>query len=209
MKTIKNRKALILLVLLFAALIFNVPLLRFTGRVLVRNDSPVHRADAILVLAGDIYFRAKRAADLYKQKVAPLVYMIRPENSELIESDLIPTETAIAKKLMIQNGVPSNAFKTFEQFRVGSTVEEAKAYQQVFQEMPQPKRIVIVTSWSHTSRAKWVFGRVFRDSNIQFQMVAAEQRRASPDDWWKSHAGILSVVQEYLKWPYYLIHYSF
>src|SRR4029077_12225079 len=129
------------------------PLLRFAGEGLVVED-PLEKSDAIIILSDDNFYadRATRAAELFRQKLAPVVVAsgirLRPNAgiAELMTHDLI------------ERGVPRENILPFPQ-DADNTREEAQFLQKLMQERNW-KSVIVVTSNYHTRRAKYIFTKV-------------------------------------------------
>ena len=143
--------ALVFLVVLLGGIyLARHPLLRFIGEGLVVED-PLEKSDAIIVLSDDNFYadRATRAAELFRQDLAPVVVAsgirLRPNAgmAELMTHDLI------------ERGVPKERILPFPQ-DADSTREQAEALRKLVQEK-RWKSVIVVTSNYHTRRAKYIF----------------------------------------------------
>ena len=56
-------------------------------------------------------------------------------------------------------------------------------------------------------RLSWAWGRVFRDSGLEFSLVASSPPWWDADRWWRDENSALEVVNEYIKLAYYLVKY--
>lgn len=157
-------------------------LLAWAGNCWVESDSPRH-ADAIIVLGGDNLAgqRARRAADLYHDRWAPVVVasgrLLRPYFSiaELIERDLV------------SDGVPARAIVPFPEHAT-HTVTEALALRDLCRARGW-RRVLVVTSNYHTRRARYIFRKLFPMS-IEVLVIAAPDQDYNPDAWWHSREGV-------------------
>ena len=164
------------------------PLLRAAGNFWVVNETPLP-ADAIIVLGDDNFLgeRAARAAELYHQRWAPRVVAsgryLRPYASaaDLIQRDLIT------------RGVPADAVVHFAH-RASNTREEAIEVHRLLGERGW-RRIVVVTSNSHTRRARYIF-RGILGGGIEMRMVASSDADFDPNSWWQSRSGWKTVLYE-------------
>ena len=177
------RLLVLLLLALLAAAIYVVrhPLLRVAGAWWVDGDQP-ERADAILVLGDDNFAadRASRAAELYRDGMAPVVVvsgrLLRPYAglSELMERDL---QT---------RGVPASAILRFPQ-RAANTRKEAAALRDLVASRGW-RRVLVVTSNYHTRRVRYIFRRIF-PAQEDVLIIAARDYDYDPDHWWESRQG--------------------
>jgi uncharacterized SAM-binding protein YcdF (DUF218 family) len=169
---------LAVLALLF---VFRHPLMRFAGEMWVLNEPPAS-SDAILVLGDDNYTgdRAFRAADLYRQNLAPQVVasgrMLRPQSgmADLIAQDLE------------RYGVPASSI-TKSPYETDSLRAQADALKALVASRGW-KRLLIVTSNYDTRRARLVFQDEL-PADIAIRLVAAPDRDFDPPRWWQSHTG--------------------
>jgi uncharacterized SAM-binding protein YcdF (DUF218 family) len=186
---VTNLVALLFLGILCALLYFaRHPIMRFAGESWVVDEPPAH-ADAIVVLGDDNFRgdRATRAAEMYRQGVAPVVVAsgrrLRPNAgvSELIEHDLV------------ERGVPKEKIMPFTH-DADNTKEEAEALAKLAGGQHW-KRLVIVTSNYHTRRARYIFAKVFPRA-IAVSMAAAPDGDFNPDRWWEKRKAIKLFVRE-------------
>ena len=67
---------------------------------------------------------------------------------------------------------------------------------------PNTKKVILVTSWYHSSRAEWIFKKV---NSFGLEIISAPNE--IPKNWWRHEESFLRVFNEYLKWIYYLLNY--
>jgi uncharacterized SAM-binding protein YcdF (DUF218 family) len=164
------------------------PLLRFAGESLVVED-PLEKSDAIIILSDDNFYgdRATRAAELFRQKLAPVVVAsgirLRPNAgiAELMTHDLI------------ERGVPRENILPFPQ-DADNTREEAQFLQKLVQERNW-KSVIVVTSNYHTRRAKYIFGRILANS-VTLRMAAARDADYDPEHWWEHRKSVKRYFHE-------------
>ena len=164
------------------------PLLRFAGESLVVED-PQEKSDAIIILSDDNFYadRATRAAELFRQKLAPVVVAsgvrLRPNAgiAELMTHDLI------------ERGVPRENILPFPQ-DADNTREEVQFLQKLVREKNW-KSVIVVTSNYHTRRAKYIFGKIFADS-VTVRMAAARDANFDPQHWWEHRKSLKRFFHE-------------
>ena len=174
-------------------------------------EKPLEHADAILVLAGSSVYqeRARKAAAIYKQGVAPKIVLtddgkkggwskIEKRNPPFVE---------LARSVLIDEGVPAVAIEIIKPSGSG-TIHEAQITREKAQESNW-KTILLVTSAYHTRRALWSFEKVSGSDKLQFGIVAAPVggQTPLPDYWWFSPRGWNFVAGEYVKSFYYWLCY--
>ena len=170
--------ALLFLALLCLAIyLARHPLMRLAGEGLVVEDQLV-RSDAIILLSDDNFYadRATRAAELYRQNLAPTVVAsgvrLRPYAgiSELMTHDLV------------ERGVPKERVVPFPQ-DADNTREEAEALKTLARQKGW-KSVIIVTSNYHTRRARYIFRKVF-PGDIKVAMASARDADFDPSNWYE------------------------
>ena len=164
------------------------PLLRYAGGTLVVEDR-LEKSDAIIILSDDNFYadRATRAAELFRQNLAPIVVAsgirLRPNASiaELMTHDLI------------ERGVPKENIIPFPQ-DADNTREEAEALRKLVQQKKW-KIVIVVTSNYHTRRAKYILGKIF--ANVATVRVAsARDGDFDPANWYERRKSIKRFAHE-------------
>jgi len=164
------------------------PLLRSAGEGWLVED-PLEKSDAIVVLSIDNFYadRATRAAEVYRQGLAPLVVAsgvrLRPYAGigELMEHDLI--ERGVPKEKILR--VPHDAENTREEAEVLVKVATEKNW----------KRVIIVTSNYHTRRTRYIFRRVF-PGKIAVSVAGARDGDFDPEHWYEKRKSIKQFMGE-------------
>jgi len=164
------------------------PLLRFAGESLVVED-PLEKSDAIIILSDDNFYadRATRAAEIFRQKLAPLVVAsgirLRPNAgiAELMTHDLV------------ERGVPRENILPFPQ-DADNTKEEAESLRKLVQEKNW-KNVIVVTSNYHTRRAKYILGKVFA-KDVTIRMAGARDADYDPEHWWEQRKAVKRYFHE-------------
>ena len=164
------------------------PLLRSAGEGWLVED-PLEKSDAIVVLSIDNFYadRATRAAEVYRQGLAPLVVAsgvrLRPYAGigELMEHDLI--ERGVPKEKILR--VPHDAENTREEAEVLVRVATEKNW----------KRVIIVTSNYHTRRTRYIFRRVF-PGKIAVSVAGARDGDFDPEHWYEKRKSIKQFMGE-------------
>jgi uncharacterized SAM-binding protein YcdF (DUF218 family) len=164
------------------------PLLRFAGEGLVVED-PLEKSDAIIILSDDNFYadRATRAAELFRQKLAPVVVAsgirLRPNAgiAELMTHDLI------------ERGVPRENILPFPQ-DADDSKEEAQFLRKLVQEKNW-KSVIVVTSNYHTRRAKYIFGKILTNS-VTVRVAAARDADYDPEHWWERRKSVKRYFHE-------------
>ena len=171
---------------------------------LLQVEERVERADFILPLAGDGH-RIVRAAELYRDGIAPTVLLSidhRPPPTRVQEiaagmGYAPPEPREFQRKLLAHLGVPGAAVVPFGDGHI-STVEEAEALKRHLG--GRRATVVLVTSPSHTRRAKMIFERTL--PNVRW-LIAMPPEGRLPARWWTSRESALNAVLEATKLAHY------
>lgn len=169
-------------------------------------SEPVEPADIIFVVSGHSLWRAKKAAKLYTQRLAPRVVAAGGGESELL---LFVTgerimDTEISGRILAHLGVPRDSTTLID--GVTSTHDDAEAFRKYVQ-AHHVRSAIIVTSHLHSRRARWSFRRELRDLPVRMQFVEADQPDVDAARWWQREDGLVTVFNEYVKFAFYLTHY--
>jgi uncharacterized SAM-binding protein YcdF (DUF218 family) len=164
------------------------PIFRFAGESWIVEDK-LERADAIIVLSDDNFYadRATRAAQVYRQGLAPLVVAsgrkLRPYAGivELMEHDLV------------ERGVPKDKVVRVAH-EADNTRMEAQALVQVAAQHKW-RSLIVVTSNYHTRRARYIFEHVFPPESI-IRVTGARDGDFDPSSWWERRISVKEFVRE-------------
>lgn len=176
-------------------------------RFLTVND-PLQKADIIMVLSGGVSQRVPEAVNLYQQGYADRILLAGGEPSEalffLIGEEISQAE--LTRRIVEGMGVPSHAIEIIK--KGTSTWEESQELRRYAMET-NLKRAILVTSHSHSRRVSWTFHKVLDPEKVEIVVVEAGNGQYTPNNWWQSEGGLVSVFTEYVKLFYYLAKYSF
>jgi uncharacterized SAM-binding protein YcdF (DUF218 family) len=163
--------------------------LGFLGTFLVASEQP-KRADAILVLAGDMDGRRiVKAAELARQGWAPKVYVSGPHPVYGV------SEADLAINLAVRQGFDRAVFEALD-VPADSTEDEAQGITPVLRARGV-KKLIVVTSNYHTGRAGRIWRRVA--AGIRVTMVASPDTNFTVGGWWKSRPGRKTAFYEWIK----------
>lgn len=206
-------------VCLFMAVIFAKQLAVFPAKLICICESDNSGAadqsyGAVIVMMGNLRMpRIGPAVHLVKAEKSQRIHLVQPEPFAFEKAGLMRAEDELVADLLVGSGVQRNQVHQVRGpggERATSSWEEARyhrAYLEALldQQPTLPRRIVLVTDWYHTSRALWIFRKVFNGSGIvvEAQPVGAEW----VEKWWTEEDAFLAVFNEYLKWAYYLVKY--
>ncbi|HTX92885.1 MAG TPA: YdcF family protein [Anaerolineales bacterium] len=196
----------VLLAMAVLAYALRAPILTGIADGLVVSDTP-RAADIIFLLNGDYNTRPQRAAELYRQGLAPLIVIARSENTPAVDLGLVPNDTDISVEVMQKLGVPPDKILVLAfPGGVTSTFDEASALHRYIQSHPV-HTVLLVTSAFHTRRARWIFKRELAGTPIELKMVAVPYQGFDQTNWWKNETGLITLNNEYIKLIYYFVKY--
>ena len=195
-----------LLGLIVGAPVYGPPLLTLTGKYLVTHETPV-KADAIVVLSGEIPARAMAAADLFRQGMGMTVF-VSPGNISPVWKRAVhelgvdlPDDSEMNRRVLIRLGVPPGVIQKIDE--ADGTLGEARAVLSIARRSGFT-RILVVTSPYHTKRAGKIFRWVFRDT-MSVQVVGSAYDDFDPGRWWDTRSDIYHVIMEYQKMMLFML----
>lgn len=173
------------------------------AKLLIRNDNPAKHADYIIIMMGKVIPRAEHAIRLFNEGYADKIIFAEAEWDPLVEKGFLTPDGEATRAILLASGVPSHAIIFLADSRNTNSKDELDLILGHIQTAdPKAKRLILNTSWYHSSRAHWIAKRLGYD---QFKIESLPT--PAPYDFWQKEADFLWVYQEYLKWLYYLIHY--
>jgi len=184
--------------LLVSAFVFAALLLFLNlGRWLVVED-PLHNADAIAVLSGNMPSRALEAARVYKQGYASQVWLTHSTEPGATLAELsIPFEGEdfYDKQVLMREGVPASAIQVLDP-PVVNTVDEMETIGGALKSR-NLHSVILVTSKVHTRRVRALWNRVSAKDGIALVHGVSDDS-FDPAHWWRSTGDALDVVREIL-----------
>ena len=177
-------------------------LLRRVGSFLISEEPEVETYDAIIIMNGNISTRPFRAAELYKQRPAPII-IARLADTEEVRMGVIPNISEATRSLLEKLGIPSQDIHLLNSERwVSGTWGEAIMLCKCIRENGY-KNITIVTDAFHTRRAAWTFRKIMQNNDVQFSCHITHYSKNLESQWWRSEFGLIQVINEYLKFIHY------
>lgn len=173
-------------------------LLTAAGRSLI-TAHPLAKADLVLVLAGQTLLRVPEGARLYHEGFAPKILLTNEPKARGTEELLrlgirFPDHQDNALTILEALRVPRSAILTIQE-RTNSTRAEMQAVARFLASHPV-KRLIIVTSKSHTTRAFKIFSTGL-GSGIQLIMHPVPNDPYDPTRWWQDRVDAKDVLHEY------------
>lgn len=176
-------------------------------------EKPLEKADAIFVLAGSAAYveRNQKAAELYKQGVAPKIFLtndgMRGGWNEKEQRN--PYYIERARWELTAQGVPDNAIEILPG-TVAGTDEEAALFAKIVAEK-NLKSVLLVTSAYHTRRTLRTFEKAASKNDLSVELGVESpppgEQTPKPFVWWLSRRGWRDVAGEYVKILYYWVYY--
>jgi uncharacterized SAM-binding protein YcdF (DUF218 family) len=156
-------------------------------------------ADAIVVINGKVPFRAMKGADLYKQHLAPEVWLTMGNRNrgevEMERLGVRPTlEHVYSQAVLEKLGVPPKAIHVLPG-RNTNTATEVKTIA-AYAKQHRVARVLLVTSSYHSRRVRSLWHRLVGDSPraiIQF----TDEEPFDADRWWTDAADAWTVSREW------------
>ena len=183
--------------------LFRYDLLQLPAKLIVKRDTLKEKGQVGILLMGSSYKRSTYMVKLYKKGWVKKIIYAEAEFGESEVPGIELPEGLKVDRILHFLGVPKRDRIFLSETRNTSTFEEANVLlTAVKQRFPDTKEIILVTSWYHSSRAKWIFEKV---NHFGFEIKSMPNDR--PKKWWKHEASFLHVFNEYLKWAYYLLNY--
>jgi uncharacterized SAM-binding protein YcdF (DUF218 family) len=209
----KLKRLFITLAIILAVLLLCRLSLPSLGAFLISQDEP-QPSDIIVLLMGSGPDRMLEAVDLYKQGYADQIVMVRNmvRGYDLVVSQgvKIPHDSDIAKEVAEQLGVPVENITVLPGDAL-STQDEAIQVREYLKGEPNINSLIIVTSKSHSGRAKKIFVKAMSsiDREIKLLSCPTEYDDFNVDRWWKDREDLKRGALEYLKLMHFYVKEQF
>lgn len=197
------RKGLVVIVVI-VCLAVSSPFLLSKAVDLLIVETPLRRADIIVVLAGWKKDRVLYAIKLYKEGYAEKLLFTGGE-IELPGLNNV-TWAKLAKREAVSSGIPEEAILLEE--RPTSTYKDAKYIREDMLKMDFHSAI-IVSDPTHMRRIAFIFNRVFENDKISLVLSPVEDGWFKKERWWTREEELVEVFNEYVKLILYYFKYSF
>ncbi len=163
--------------------------LRALAKLMVLPQAPLHKADVIVVLAGDLGDREQCAVELWKAGHAPRILMSGGGRF------FGKSQTDWMAQFAIDQGVPSD--NILREPNAMSTLENATLSLQVMRESGITSAI-IVTDKYHTSRSKYTFDHFNVSPKIELQYYGCDDK-IDYNHWYKDYEMRQEILSEWVK----------
>jgi len=172
------------------------------GRYLV-YETPLERADAILVLSGGTNTPARllEAVDLYREGYARRVIITNEEKPEgydrlAARGVKLPSSVEISLMILKRLGVPVKSVDIIPE-EADSTLSELCHVTAFLQKKPI-RSVILVTDPSHSRRASRTM-RLLTGGTIRVISRPTRYHAFHPDAWWRHRDDLKAVLLEYQK----------
>ena len=200
---VRNRKTLALLI----TLLIIWPVVAWGSAKLLIVNSPLPRADAIVVLSGAATYRerTRHAAQIFRDGRAKRILLTNDNQQggwyEAEQRNPFSYELELWE--LERSGVPRGNIEVLME-PVTGTYEEAVLLRR-YAESQGFQSLLAVTSAYHSRRALWTFRKVFDGSNVSIglEAVGTGVQTPAPATWWFHLKGWKLVPGEYVKMAYY------
>jgi uncharacterized SAM-binding protein YcdF (DUF218 family) len=162
-------------------------------------DDPLQPADAIVVINGRVPYRAMKGAELYKQRLAPEVWLTMGNRNaaevEMEKLDVHPTLEHIYSQAVLERlGVPAKVIRIVPG-RNNNTATEMKTIAG-FARQQHAKRLILVTSSYHSRRVRSLWHQV-ADNNPPAIVQYTDDEPFNAGRWWADTADAWTVSREW------------
>jgi uncharacterized SAM-binding protein YcdF (DUF218 family) len=169
------------------------------GRWLVVTD-PIDKASAIVVLVGAMPVRAMEAATLYRQGLAPAVWVTQEDRSRrdaaLLRLGMRPPhDHEYSREILVRLGVPASAIRVLDP-PILNTMQEIDLLARELRRAGGP-RVILVTSKAHTRRVRATWWARVGDSPAAIVRAATDDDY-DPERWWRRTGDVFAVSREAL-----------
>jgi uncharacterized SAM-binding protein YcdF (DUF218 family) len=169
------------------------------GDFLVARDA-LEEADAIVVLAGNSPYRVQHAVELYKEGWAPRLLV---SNEQVFTHGVELSWVELRAAGLVKLDVPDEAIIPLEEI-ARSTHHEAIESRD-FMLRQGWRRAILVTDPFHTRRAVMAFRSVWDPAGLEILASPADRSKHTVENWWRDPNRATKVIQEYVKFPYYVL----
>lgn len=209
-KVLAIGKAFLIILLVWAVIgtalvTFHRPILRALAHAWIVQDPPFEKVDAILIPGGNLEVRPFAAAEYYHEgKSKRLVtFVVKPSPSE--ELGITRPAHDLTIEVLKALKVPRDAIVILDD-TVSSSKEELEGTKRWCRENGIHS-LAVLTDTFPSRRIARLYRKGFQDSGIEVHIVALEQLRYTPNNWWLDEDGLISFQNEFIKYLYYRVRY--
>src|ERR1017187_1934676 len=193
--------AIFIILLLGASLYaFRTPILRWFATTLIVED-PLQKVDAMFVLSGGGYDRGNEAARIFQSGYANKIICtggnsfieLKVFKIDTLESDMTAADL---KRLSIPDSL-------IIELRQGTSTKEESGIILNYCRQNQLKKVMVLSSKTHTRRIDEVFRKKFKTAGIELVIRGAPSSRFDEMRWWDCEDGMIVINNEWVKRFYY------
>lgn len=180
----------------------------FAGYFLIYDDELTEPADIAFIMMGGRGERAEKAFKLYQAGLVKKIVFAKDKDLDYFgKTSGECSSTYLTKQYLKTLGVKSDDILILED-DVASTLDEISVLNNYLLEQKKISSIVFVSSQYHTKRVRWVVDKYLDKSALKDVYIkAAPFGTVGYNQWWRNEDTFLFVINEYLKWIYYLMRY--
>jgi len=171
------------------------------GSLLTVPKSATKPADLIVILGGETGARSIRGLELYREGLSSQILLTGIEYGELQTQQSYLDWRA---QFLISSGVPKG--RILFDLRARNSWEEAENTLELMKHKGW-HRVIVVSDPPHLRRLDWVWGKIFKDSGIEYSLSASHPSWWDEKKWWSNEMSMKFVTMEYLKIGYYVLKY--
>jgi len=205
----------IILFFLAVAFAFRQAWLPLPGVFLIAKDN-LRKADCVVPLLGDSYFRFKKAVELYNKGYAENIVVSyyredKPELDDYYNFQRIfglfdvPPKDYILRVFAYFGKDAQNIY--FTDAEVSSTYEEALASKELMAKHGY-RSLILITSGYHSRRALMIFNSVFKKTDIKIYNYTILRPFFAPQEWWRKEGDCETVIREYVAIVYNFFYHT-
>lgn len=182
-------------------MLFSAVAISQAGRFLEAPGSTPSQADIVVVLGGESGDRALMAARLFRESFAARLLVTGLETSP---PEVRPAYLHWRAQVLAERGVPLDRI-IYDSDTTNSWGEAVNTRRTM--EANGWRRVLVVSDPYHLRRLSWTWAQVFRNSGLDYSLVATSPRWWDSEGWWHDEKSAQVVIMEYIKIAYYLVKY--
>lgn len=182
-----------IIVILLTPILILIICICFFGRFLVVNEPP-QKADVIILLSGDVG-RLEKSVDLMHEGYSDRMIVTRTNGHGYGEIKL---------DSVVKAGVPLASI--IPEYQATSTYSNAEFSKEIMLQQGFTSAIVVSSNY-HMRRVKYIFEKIYKQTNIHLTYVAAPSSNFDPVYWWSKRVYVDYAISEYIKLIGYMIKY--
>ena len=167
------------------------------GRWLQGPEGTPSRADVVVLLGGDSRARLAKALDLYRQGLAPKVFLAGSDNDRLPPGHTLPNARL---QFLVEEGVPRSAI-LLDDMSFNSWEEASNTL--ALMRRSGWHTALVISDPPHMRRLSWIWRRTFDGTDRSYTLIASNPKWWDPGEWWRDEWSAQFVLMEVIKMGYY------